>query len=910
MKKCFSNTIAFVIFFNVGLSQICAQDGILKGKIKSKEEVLQAATVYAGEKTVLTDEAGEFTISLLPGTYTLTVSYTGYQTIQKPVKINAGDTIEIDFSLERDEQLSEVVVLGSRSAIRRSNMNSAVPVDIVKGGKLSVALNDLTQQLAIILPSFNSPPQTVGSSVVLTPASLRGLSPNETLVLLNGRRRHTASIIQLQYNPGYGTGGTDLNCIPAAAIEEVQVLRDGAAGQYGSDAIAGVLDMQLKKSTGKTEANVHLGQTYKGDGETISFDINRGFAINKKGFINFTIESRFSNPTQRNGMYDSTVYYNIPPNSSQTVIDYLRTQDNEKIAQTGFDRLNHRRIGAPQIFNSSLLINGGYPVNKKTNLFWMGIFNYRHSIDRGSNVYRYPKNDNTVILSLYPDGFTPKVFVTTFNGSIMAGMEGKTANDWRWDISSVLGGTSNNPYLTNTNNASQYALGKNAQTNFHPGSTIFIQNTNNINFSKNFAEYFKDLKSFSVSFGGEFRVENYRINEGEKASWEDYDSSHRKQWGSQGGAGFRDSNVVNKNRYVSAVYVELEMEPHEKFLWNISGRYEHYSDYGSNLAGKLAVRYKFSNHFLLRGSFSNGFRAPDIQQRYFSNAGPITSRINLVPTTLITETFRNDGHTAEAFGIAPLKAETSLNISSGITSKVSKNIDVTLDAYWIQISNRITLTGIIPGDSSIWIKSILNSLNKSDIAATRFFANAISTQTRGIDLVVTGNWPIGKSFLETSLSANYNKTHIFKTVQPAKNLPDDAKHQNLIVNREERGRLEQGQPLCKIILAITYKIRKWNFNFRTVYFGKAAHLSATTDPTTGLYPDEFFSPKTLAGFAIGFSPARWLTIQAGARNIFNTYPDKIKNRTNTQGGLVIYDFNGSQIGYNGGYYFVNMSFSF
>ena len=890
MRRCLSHITVSIIFFIVSIFQTHAQEGIVKGKVRSKDDVLQAATVSAGKKIVLTNEAGDFFIQLKPGTYILTISYAGYQPVSQEIKIAPGETSEFNFILETSQNLDNVVVLGSRSAIKRSSMNSPVPVDVISGQKLPKAATSLTEQLFITVPSFNSPPQTVGATASTNPATLRGLSPDQTLVLINGHRRHTTPTIVLQYGLAYGSVFTDLNCIPAAAIDNVQILRDGAAAQYGSDAIASVIDFQLKKVTGQTAINLHLGQYYKGDGETISLDINRGFRINNKGFINFTIASRFNKPTQRNGVYTGTVYSNNV------------TIDDSIIMARGFDRLNHRRIGLPQISNSSVILNGGYSLTQKTNLFFTATFNYRYTRDFGSNLYRYPKDTSLVITQLYPDGFLIKVLSTTPSSSLIAGIESNTKNGWRWDISTTLGTNSSHSIVVNSNNASQYALGKNAQTSFDPGNTIFTQSTTNVNFTKNFKKDASKFESLVLSYGGEFRIEYYGLKAGEEASYKDYAPGSGRLWGSQGIGGRSDTDVVNKFRYISAAYLELETEVNAKLLINVAGRYEYYTDFVGNLAGKLAMRYKFSEKFLLRSSISNGFRAPAIAQHYYNNISPSASR----GVVSLSWLFSNDSRAARIFGLSPLRAEKSLSISGGTTSSLSKHINITLDAYWIQISNRITLTGNISKESSLAVKNILISLGKSDINNIRFFSNAISTRTKGIDLVVTGNWLIRKDVLEISLSGNYNKTTIYRVDRPAKNLPDDSLHQYTIINPEERGRLEQGQPLSKIVLVVSYKKGKWEFVGRSVYFGKVAHLFAGADRNR----DEFFSPKTLAGCTIGYSPKSWLTIRAGARNIFNKYPDKIKNSANTQGGLVIYDFNGTQIGYNGGYYFVNLSFNF
>lgn len=906
MRKALSYIIGFALAFITLQSNVFAQNtlnGLIKGKVKGKEDALEAATVSVGKNTVLTSQLGDYSISVKPGIYIITISYAGYQKIQQEVIVKSCETIELNFILVPGEQMGEVVVLGSRSVIQRSNLNAPVPVDIISARKLPLGETGITQQLAGAFPSFNSPPQTIGTGSHINPATLRGLGPDETLVLLNGRRRHTTENISLQYGIGYGTVCTDFNAIPSAAIENIEVLRDGAAAQYGSDAIAGVINLQLKKTTGITSVNLHLGQYYKRDGETISFDINRGIRLNKNGFLNVTAAVRFSNYTQRNGVYDSTVYYNIPKNASPHITDSIRALDNKMVEERGFDRLNHRRIGSPRILNAGLILNGGYPVSKKTNLFWTGTMNYRFGDDEASVVYRYPKDSTTVIKEIYPDGFEPHYFSTIVDGSLIAGIEGETGNEWHWDLSSVYGGNSYHWQVFNTNNASQFAMGKNAQTDFYIGTLLFTQNTNNINFTRNFAKYFRRVKSFTASFGGEFRIDHYRIKEGEEASWKNYAPTSGRIGGSQG-PGYSPDNAVNKNRYVSGAYAELEMDKNEKFLWNIATRYEYYSDFGGNLAGKLAMRYKFSEHFMLRGSISNGFRAPSIQQRYFSAINQIGGR-NVFGIS-VTGTYRNDGEVAAAFGIPPLQAERSLNVSSGITLKISRHINLTLDAYWIQISNRVILTGSIQRNiTTPRVARILDSLNRKDINAVRFFTNAINTRTKGIDLVVTGSWPIHKSILEVTLSGNYNKTNIYRVIQPAKNLPDDSVYQFTIIDPQERGRLERSQPLDKIIMAVNYKTGKWKFSARSVHFGKVAHINIGADRNR----DEFYSPKIISGFNISYSPKSWITITTGASNIFNVYPDKLRNRANTQAGLLIYDANSTQIGYNGGYYFMKMEFN-
>lgn len=894
------------IFFSLITMPSFAQDGIVNGMVRDGETALPSATISIANKTILTNSRGEFSVTLKTGTYLIMVTHAGYKKAEETFTLNAAEIKTFQFNMVRLELLSEVV-LGSRSAIQRSNMSTPVPVDVLHGSQFSANEINITKQLANIIPSFNAAPQTFGPAATRNPARLRGFGPDEILVLVNGRRRHTTANIITE-----GSVCTDLNAIPSAAIEKIEILRDGASAQYGSDAIAGVINLQLKRSTGKTYINLHLGQFYKGDGEAVLLEVNRGFKLNNKslpdgrqGFINITASFNFNNTTQRNGIYDSTVYYIIPRGASQKYKDSIVALDNQKVAERGFDRYNFRSIGNYEFSNTSVLVNGGYPVNKKTTLYWTGTMNYRIAHDKTTPPYRYPKDTATVITELYPDGFQPYILDKTTDYSLIAGIDGKTNDNWYWDLSSVYGLSISKATVLNSNNASQFGMGKNAQTSFKNGRRNFIQSTNNIIFTKDFAKHFQKIKSFTTSFGGEFRIEHQSVNAGEKASWENYAPPLSSRLGGSQPPGISPDNEVSKNRYVSSLYAELEMDKNEKILWNLAGRYEHYSDYGSNLAGKLALRYKFSDVFMLRGSFSNGFRAPAIQQRYFS-ATNYTGGRNFDGITYVS-TFRNDSKEANAFGISSLGSEKSLNASMGSTLKISRHINLTIDAYWIQVANRIILTGTIQRNAAVpRVGQILDSLNRREVLGVRFYTNSISTHTKGLDIVLTARWPIRKSVLEISLAGNYNKTNIYKITDPAKNLPDDPVYMFTLINPEERGRIEQSYPIAKAIAAAKYKTGKWEFNIRSIYNGKVAHIFFGANRSR----DQFFTPKMISYFQISFSPKTWVNISAGANNVFDVYPDKLNHRDNTQGGLLIYDANSTQIGYNGGYYFLNMSFNF
>jgi iron complex outermembrane receptor protein len=341
----------------------------------------------------------------------------------------------------------------------------------------------------------------------------------------------------------------------------------------------------------------------------------------------------------------------------------------------------------------------------------------------------------------------------------------------------------------------------------------------------------------------------------------------------------------------------------EKLLLNLAGRFENYSDFGSNLAARLALRYRFSDRLSFRSSIGNGFRAPAVQQRYYSAVGSVVRSGQL----FMTGTFRNDSEIAEAFGIQPLLAEKSLNASAGIISKISDHINLTVDGYWIQIRNRIIYTGLLQrGNATPKVGKILDSLNRKVITAVRFFTNAISTRTLGIDFFLTGSWPIRRSVLEVTLSANFTRTRVYGTIQSARNLPDSVQYKNILFNIEERGRIEQGQPREKIILSALYKTGRWDLMFRTVCFGKVGSIYNGSDRSL----DEFLSPKLISGLRIGFTPKPRVTISAGVHNLFDVYPDKLKNYINTNEGLLLYSQKATQFGNNGRYFSLNMEFSF
>jgi iron complex outermembrane receptor protein len=889
----FANTISY------------SQKGIVTGKVKYGTEVLQSATVSLGNQTTYTDHKGEFSFSIKPGSYTITVTHASYIKIEQAVRVEAGNTKNIYFEMIPNEQLGEVVVeVGSRSHIQRSNLNTPVPIDVFTSAQLAqTGQTSLMQMLNFTAPSLNA-----SMNIMTEPVTLRGLDPDHTLILLNGTRYHNIAYM----NPGVprgqlgrGSVGNDLNTIPFSAIEKVEILRDGASAQYGSDAIAGVINTRLKESTGKTSVSLHLGQQYKDDGEKFRLGIYHGFDLKKKGFLSFSGDLNYRNPAFRGGEYKGTVYY--PATTNDSIIRL----DNQKIAERGIDRKKISNGGTTKSTSFGFLLNGAYHINSKTQLFWTGSVNYQASIFE--NNHTLPRNAQLVNTVLFPDGFKAITKPVTWNASGIVGARGLMRKDIHWEYSTAYGMNTIRYDAENTNNPSQQiGLGKNAPTNFYMGSVNYHQLTNTIHFTKNINNPADKSTIINLGWGAEWRFENFEMNAGEEASWNNYDPTFKKNGGVTGAAQIvSNRDALNKNRNVMCGYADLEAEFNDRFLLNLATRYEHYSDFGGNLAGKMAIRYKLFNKLSLRGSLGNGFRAPSIQQRYYS---AITNGIRLLPggvqSSATRGVFNNEHDVTKIFGVPSLEAEKSLNLSGGLTSTISQNLYLTIDAYWIQIKDRIVLSGAFdrtnPEVDSLLKAGSVNGY--PDIQQVSFFSNAINTKTKGIDIVLHGKWKMRKAQFLGSLAANFTKTRLFGEIKTVPNLSASTENINSLFDDEQRSDMERGQPQSKIILSLNYQREKIGFIIRNTRFGENAY--DFSDMGAIIRPLETFSPKILTDIGVCYTPKSWLSITAGANNVFNVYPDRIKNYVNTGDGRYIYALDVWQFGFMGGYYYVSMGLNF
>ncbi len=875
-----------------------------------------SVSVAETQQGTITDAQGTYSLNLNAGAYKIRYSFIGYETKIQEVTVG-NDAMTLDVTLDESvTSLADVVVIGSRSTAVRTNIDTPVPVDVISVKELqSTGQIEPTQMINMVAPSFNSARQTVADGTDhIDPATIRGLGPDQVLTLVNGKRRHNQALINVNGTVGRGSVGTDLNTLPTAAIERIEVLRDGAASQYGSDAISGVINVVMKKEAG-TSANLHWGRQYAGDGRALNFGLYHGMKVGKKGVISVALDMRLRGLTNRAGDYKGPVYTRWDNVADLAVRQQRFNQDQSQIAQNNFSLSNNMLVGNSAVDNYGGMLNGNIPLGGKTTFYFTGILNYREG--KAAGFYRYPFQTTQVISELYPNGFLPQIASTILDRSWLMGVSGEFGGGWRWDLSNVYGGNSFRFDVNNSNNASQFAQGRSAQTSFYAGQLGFNQNTSDFSVSKDFGKQI-GLQSFNVAGGLNFRIDNYSIKDGEEASWRNFAPTSGRAGGAQVFPGFQPANAVNTNRNIFGAYVDLESDLTKKLLVNLAGRFENYSDFGSNFAGKLSARYKFAEAFALRAAISNGFRAPSIHQRYFSAISTVFVSVAGQLEPRQQGTFRNDGPVAAAFGIPSLKAERSTNLSVGFTSQIAKNVSLTVDLYQIDIKDRIILTSSFvrgTAGTGLQIAQILDGAGQRDVNSAIFFTNAVNTRTQGVDIVFSANPQIGNGSLGITLAGNLNKTEVQGTPQVSATLPPD-QFGNQIFNRQEKARLELAQPRSKFTLGFNYKVNKFGANLRITRFGEVQTLDPA-DPRL----DEIFSPKMISDLSVSYKVAKFLQVVIGANNILDTYPDRLQKTQaltatntvpldNSSFGRFVYSRNATQFGFNGGYYYVSLNANF
>ena len=875
---------------------------------------------------------GGFSLSVAP-TATLTVSAIGFATQQ--VALNGRTSLDVRLTAAATD-IGDVVVTGSRAAVGRSNVLTTAPVDVISAREIrAFAQTDVSQVLTYAAPSFQSSRQSISDGTdFLDPASLRGLGPDQVLVLVNGKRRYSQALVNINGTIGRGSVGTDLNTIPTASIKRIEVLRDGAAALYGSDAIAGVINIQLKDDTTRTSLSSLYGQTTQSDGKTEQVDFSTGINLNKRGFLD--LSGQFLNRGYTNRSFDDTaplIYlganggnYPASANTEQSRRD-LKAADDALVTQNGFNRRDIR-VGQSSSRNFGAMFNGAYRVGLGYEVYFFGGASYRTG--RGPGFNRLPNQPTQSDLNLFPNGFLPFINSVINDHSGTLGVR-KNLGGFALDLSNTFGRNNLAFTIDGTVNAALPQLpGLVNPTNFYAGRLAFLQNTTNLGVSRHYTEV-GPLATLNVAAGGEFRVDNYQIRSGEYASYfgaiggRTASNGAPAAAGSQMFPGYQPSNEVNKSRTNVAGYLDLESDITDKLLVHLAGRAENYSDFGGNVSGQAGARYSLIEGVALRGSIGSGFRAPSLQQRYFNNTS--TQFVSGLPQQVLT--VNNDspivrngfgGTGQQGFGVEPLRQEKSKNYGLGLTATVARQLTLTVDAYQIDIRDRIVLSSSFTRANPL-VNTILGSLPVSQV---QFFANAVNTRTKGIDIVANERIALGASGrLLLTAAANFNKTEVRSFNSSSSTINNDQTPgadnlQNRLFDRSQRTRLEHGNPRSKINLAAAYNVGRFGVEARSVRFGEIQ--TADASPTRANL-DQTFSAKWITDLTVSVQLAKQLAVVLGVNNLFNVYPDKIyvdprnnpnnysvdpatsfsSSLDNSNRGRFLYSAN--QFGFNGAYYF-------
>ena len=930
----FFKPLAFSFFLLLLVVNSFAQAQKITGNVTdSKGTPLDGVTIKAlSSKTVVsTDKSGFFTISARIGE-TLEISSIGFE--NKKISASASN-IKVVLSATTTE-LQEVILVGSRGA-GRVKTESPVPVDVIKLSEVGVntARMDLTSTLNYVAPSFNYNKQSGADGADhIDIGTLRGLGPDQTLVLINGKRRHSTAFVGLFGTRGRGGSGVDLNGFPQSAVDRIEILRDGASAQYGSDAIAGVMNIVLRKNTG--EWNISTGfagyydkkyNTYQFrdqkeyltsnpiDGITKSLSANRGFDLGKKGgFINISFDILDQGKTFRQASSDDI-----------TKADGLPTNTWRRAFGDG----SLQSIGA--MFNMEL------PINDNTKFYAFGGVN-----SKNSDAYAYTRNwsgkptrfpvtstgrliyDPSIMFATGSGDttFSPHIQTKISDVSLTAGLSGKTSGGWDWDLSNSTGRNNFHYYGDGTYNASN--ISNIAQTHFDDGGFNFLQNTSNLDFSKQFGKV--NQGGVKVAYGAELRYEEYNIYKGELASYNAYPNKYGLEQapGSQGFPGFSPADKVSANRVVTGAYGDLEYTPTNLLLLTGAVRFENYSDFGAVSTFKSSFRYKVTDNFNFRGSFSTGYRAPSLQQKYFSNTLTSFSGGELVQSRIANN---NDPLTKLA-GIPSLKQETSVNTSLGFSWKPAKGLTFTVDGYSIKMKDRVVLSGLFSASDATLPTALTSKLNTLGVSTAQFFANAVNTTNTGIDVVADYQYKISnKERFKLLFVANFQGITIDDIHVPSA-LNTNAYNANTFFNDREKYFLKASAPKSKFSTSLDYTKNKVSLGARITYFGDVAltgfgvngdginpQVPADSDPSGNTLVPEIFNykGKITTDIYMNIQMCKSASIILGADNIFNVHPDFAVNPQakwwagdNETGG----PWDGVQMGYNGLRLFTKLAIKF
>ena len=889
-------------------SEIIAEDKV-SGKVTAeKGEAIPGVSVLVKgtSRGTITNNDGEFNIVAKEGDI-LILSFVGFE--KQEVKITSANQAITIVMKEDISQLGEVVVVGSRSTVARTNVERPVPVDVISAKELqTTGQTELGQQVQFMSPSFNSAKNGInGVANYADPASLKGLSPDQMLILIDGKRRHQFAALNSNVTVGKGTVVTDMNSIPSLALERMEILRDGAAAQYGSDAIAGIANMVLKKSVNNGTALIQYGITSKGDGGGYTVGLNYGFSLGKKASLNITGSYQDVKGTDRSDPYNPQpagtggTYTGIYTNVAAT--DQALLKSRGYWGDGTYGSFRPTTYGSNAMKSGQVFYNLDVPLSQEWSLYSFGGFSNKDVFAQAFLRTALPTG-GTTNPDLYPDGYVPQLPGTSVDVSYLVGLKRKTSSGWNYDFSTGYGKNYLEQFSKNSSNAS---MGASSPKDFYIGRIGFGQSLTEINASKTMLGVM-GTKSLSLAFGGQYRVDNFTLTAGDEASYQvgPLAASKNKTPGSQGRVGIDKADITDKNRSNVGLYVDIESDITNRFLLAGALRYENYSDFGSNISGKLATRLKITEDFAIRGSINKGFRAPLLQQ--IANAATTSTVQNGIIRS--TKQLPSDDIRLAKIGIEDPKAETSWNYNLGVTAKLGANFLFTVDAYQIDITDRIIVTENLNVNNITALKN-----NFTGFQEITFFTNAINTGTKGIDVVASYKQALGaKSKLTASVALTVNRTEITSVKATPAALQLDTKAPILLIDTVSRALIETSQPHSKVLISVGYQIGKLSLNLRSSYFGEVTAWEKLSRPVTGtsnLHQSQTFGGKNLFDASVVYSLNKFLTITIGGNNITDVYPDKVNsNYLSYSNGQVPYSRNVNQFGFNGSYYYGNLMIKF
>ena len=859
MMKNYLKRKLLVLAMLVPIGFLMAQDVRVSGKVTdaSDGEPLPGVTVQVKGTTdgTITGANGEYEITVSSNSAILIFSSIGYETLEVAAS-DAGDlAMQVNVT-----SLGEIVVTGRGKP--RTVLESPVPIDNISASAL-IESGQVTidQMLNFKVPSYNSSNQTISDATAhFDPSELRNLGPSRTLVLINGKRKNQSALVYVNDTPGKGEVGVDMKAIPSAAIERVEVLRDGAAAQYGSDAIAGVINIVLKERvTGL--ANINSGVTTQGDGFMYEASVNKGFQVGEGGVLNLTGNFYHQDKTDRAGEPGSDALFGVDGTNA-----FIR--ENPDLGMI---------VGQPEYDKASFAANFSLPYGNNAALYAFGAFTHRDG--KSFALYRTPYWIMDDFELLTPRGQAYNGFQPTFETVIkdMNFSIGSKNNfsGWDTDISFTTGSNSVDYTIGNTINVD---LGAASPTRFDAGAYAFNTIIGNLDISRTFGNAL-------VYLGSEIRSEGFKVTAGQPESF--------AERGAQSFPGLQESNALDENRNNLGFYGGFDLDVSETFLVGGAVRFENYSDFGSNLSWKINARQLFANsNGAVRGSLSTGFRAPSLHQIYLSNIQTLVSG----GTVSNQGTFNNVSEVVRGLGIPALDAETSFNITAGLTYRFTDNFSASIDYYTIDLDDRVLFTGEIGNDGNPnTTNQVEQILIDNSVTSIKFFVNALDTRTSGVDIILDySGIPIGSGKIDVGLSMNYNKTKIDGAIVAPGVVGEEGYD---IFNRKEQSRVTTARPNLKIVNSIQFYNDNFSVNVNNTYFGEVTWQHGT-NPTL----DQTFSGKILTDLIVGYNLTEKLQVNATVNNLLNVFPDEIEaggDPLTDLGGRFRYPWEVNQFGFNG-----------